>query len=81
MDAILTPDRKTLIVTSPPNNRVFPPGPGERDCNIALQDMALTKFVLGWVFVTIDDVTSEAAHVMVGNGLSPPVKDQGIPFL
>ncbi|KJA24409.1 copper radical oxidase [Hypholoma sublateritium FD-334 SS-4] len=61
MDAIMSLDRKTLTVTSPPNNRVFPPGPG-------------------WIFVTIDDVTSEAAHVMVGNGLSPPVKDQGIPL-
>ena len=81
MDAVLSLDRKTLIVTSPPNNRVFPPGPGERDYNIGLRYIALTIFVLGWIFVTIDDVTSEAAQVMVGNGLSPPVKDQGIPLL
>ncbi len=81
MDAVLSLDRKTLIVTSPPNNRVFPPGPGERSYNIALRYRALTIFVLGWIFVTIDDVTSEAAEVMVGNGLSPPVKDQGIPLL
>lgn len=58
-----------------------PPGPGERIYNITLRYRALTIFVLGWIFVTIDDVTSEAAEVMVGNGLSPPVKDQGIPLL
>ncbi|KAJ7600059.1 hypothetical protein C8J56DRAFT_768890, partial [Mycena floridula] len=27
MDATLSPDRKTLIIASPPNNRVYPPGP------------------------------------------------------
>ncbi|KDR72992.1 hypothetical protein GALMADRAFT_158624 [Galerina marginata CBS 339.88] len=59
MNAILSPDRRTLVVTSPPNNRVFPPGPA-------------------FIFLTIDDVTSEGARVMLGNGLPPPVRDQGI---
>ncbi|KAK7451030.1 hypothetical protein VKT23_012705 [Stygiomarasmius scandens] len=27
MDATLSPDQKTLEITTPPNNRVFPPGP------------------------------------------------------
>ncbi|KAF7325762.1 hypothetical protein MKEN_00426700 [Mycena kentingensis (nom. inval.)] len=59
MDAVLSPNRRTLSILSPPNNRVYPPGPG-------------------WIFVTIGDATSTAAHVMVGTGESPPVKDQGI---
>ncbi|KAF9554606.1 copper radical oxidase [Agrocybe pediades] len=59
MDAVLSPDRKSITVTSPPNNRVFPPGPA-------------------FVFLTMDDVTSEGIKVMVGNGQSPPVRDQGI---
>ncbi|KAJ7580143.1 glyoxal oxidase N-terminus-domain-containing protein [Mycena floridula] len=58
LDAKLSHDRKTLTITSPPNNRVYPPGPA-------------------WIFVTIDGVTSTAAHVMVGSGASPPVEDQG----
>jgi len=61
MNAKLNPDQKSLTIQIPPNNRVFPPGPG-------------------WIFVTIDGVTSEAAHVLVGNGLPPPVKDQGVPI-
>ena len=28
MEATLSPDRSTLSILSPPNNRVFPPGPG-----------------------------------------------------
>lgn len=28
MEATLSSDRKTLSILSPPNNRVFPPGPG-----------------------------------------------------
>ncbi|KAF8173870.1 glyoxal oxidase precursor [Mycena galopus ATCC 62051] len=28
LEATLSPDRKTLEITSPPNNRVYPPGPG-----------------------------------------------------
>jgi len=59
MDAQLSKDGKGLTITSPPNNRVFPPGPG-------------------YIFVTIGDVTSPGARVMMGNGLSPPVKDQGV---
>ncbi|KAF9069729.1 copper radical oxidase [Rhodocollybia butyracea] len=34
----------------------------------------------GYVFVTIDDVTSTGTRVMIGNGLSPPVADQGVPL-
>ena len=59
MDATLSKDGKALTVTSPPNNRVFPPGPG-------------------FIFVTIDDVTSAGEMVMVGSGASPPVPDQGV---
>ncbi|KAF9540289.1 copper radical oxidase [Agrocybe pediades] len=59
MEARLSPDRKKLSILSPPNNRVYPPGPG-------------------YIFLTVDDVTSSGAHVMVGNGLPPPVADQGI---
>ncbi|KAF5317650.1 hypothetical protein D9619_012554 [Psilocybe cf. subviscida] len=61
MTAMLSPDRKSLTVHTPPNNRIYPPGPG-------------------WIFVTIDGVTSEGAHVLVGNGLPPPVQDQGVPI-
>jgi len=59
MEATLSRDRKSLTILSPPNNRVYPPGPA-------------------YVFVTIDGVTSTGAHVMVGTGASPPVRDQGI---
>ncbi|KAF8192156.1 glyoxal oxidase N-terminus-domain-containing protein [Pholiota molesta] len=59
MDAVLSLDRKTMTVVSPPNNRIFPPGPG-------------------WVFLSTDDTWSEGVKIMVGNGLSPPVQDQGI---
>jgi hypothetical protein len=59
MEAQLSPNRKSLTITSPPNNRVFPPGPA-------------------FIFLTIDDVTSTGAHVMVGDARPPPVADQGI---
>jgi len=59
MEAVLSPDRRTLSVLSPPNNRVYPPGPA-------------------FIFVTVDDITSSGAHVMVGTGATPPVPDQGI---
>ncbi|KAF9457739.1 copper radical oxidase [Collybia nuda] len=59
MNAILTHDRKSITITSPPNNRVFPPGPA-------------------FVFLTVDGVTSTGAHVMVGDGKTPPVQDQGV---
>lgn len=62
MDHTLSRDGKTLTITAPPNNRIYPPGPG-------------------FIFVTVDDVTSEGAHVMVGDMSNPPVKDQGVPVV
>ncbi|KAF9474411.1 copper radical oxidase [Pholiota conissans] len=59
LDAVLSSNRKSLTIMSPPNNRVYPPGPA-------------------FIFVTIDDVTSKGERVMVGNGLPPPVADQGV---
>ncbi|KAF9448502.1 copper radical oxidase [Macrolepiota fuliginosa MF-IS2] len=59
MEARLSPDHKSISVLSPPNNRVYPPGPA-------------------FMYVTVDDITSAGAHVMVGNGRAPPVEDQGI---
>jgi len=56
----LSADRSTLTLTSPPNNRIYPPGPA-------------------FVYFTVDNVTSESVMVMVGNGASPPVADQGVP--
>ncbi|KAI9060002.1 copper radical oxidase [Trametes sanguinea] len=53
MDATISKDRKSLTFTTPPNGRVFPPGPAT-------------------VFLTINDVTSEGAWVMMGSGNSPP---------
>ncbi|KIK59299.1 hypothetical protein GYMLUDRAFT_169871 [Collybiopsis luxurians FD-317 M1] len=61
MEAELSKDEKSLTITTPPNNRVYPPGPA-------------------YVFVTVDDVTSKGTQVMVGNGASPPVEDQGVPL-
>ncbi|KDR73335.1 hypothetical protein GALMADRAFT_142447 [Galerina marginata CBS 339.88] len=58
-DTKLSADRKTLTVRSPPNNRVFPPGPA-------------------FLFLTIDGVTSAGTRILLGNGLPPPVRDQGI---
>ncbi|KAJ7878975.1 hypothetical protein B0H14DRAFT_1621059 [Mycena olivaceomarginata] len=58
LEANLSRDHKSLEITSPPNNRVYPPGPG-------------------YIFLTVGDTTSVGAHVMVGNGDSPPVADQG----
>ncbi|KAF9555988.1 hypothetical protein CPC08DRAFT_765528 [Agrocybe pediades] len=54
MEGRLSPDRKKLSILSPPNNRVYPPGPG-------------------YIFLTAGNVTSTGAHIMVGNGLPPPV--------
>ncbi|KXN92579.1 hypothetical protein AN958_04789 [Leucoagaricus sp. SymC.cos] len=59
MEAQLSKNGKTLAITSPPNNRVYPPGPG-------------------YIFLTVDDVTSPGVRVIMGNGASPPVEDQGI---
>ncbi|KAI9060007.1 copper radical oxidase [Trametes sanguinea] len=53
MDGKLSQDGKSLTFTTPPNGRVYPPGPAT-------------------VFLTIDDVTSEGAWVMMGSGNSPP---------
>jgi hypothetical protein len=35
---------------------------------------------LAYIFLTVDDVTSPGVRVMVGNGATPPVEDQGIPI-
>lgn len=59
MDAELSKNKKSLTITTPPNNRVYPPGPA-------------------YIFVTVDDVTSKGTRVMVGNGLAPPVEEQGV---
>ncbi|KAI0363190.1 hypothetical protein BV20DRAFT_172359 [Pilatotrama ljubarskyi] len=53
MDATISRDHRSLTFTTPPNGRIFPPGPAT-------------------VFLTIDDVTSEGAWVMMGSGRSPP---------
>ena len=53
MDAQISRDGKSLTFTTPPNGRVYPPGPAT-------------------IFLTINDVTSEGAWVMVGSGNSPP---------
>jgi len=75
MDANLSSDNKTLSVQSPPNNRVYPPGPGNhsfQSCQFAY------NFLAAFIFLTIDDITSEGVMVMVGSGASPPVLDQGL---
>ncbi|EJD50467.1 glyoxal oxidase precursor [Auricularia subglabra TFB-10046 SS5] len=53
MNATLSRDRRSLSFTTPPNGRVYPPGPA-------------------FVFLTVDDVTSEGAMVMMGSGRAPP---------
>ena len=53
MDATISDDGKSLTFTTPPNGRVYPPGPAN-------------------IFLTIDDVSSEGAWVMVGSGRAPP---------
>ncbi|KAF7424119.1 hypothetical protein PC9H_009422 [Pleurotus ostreatus] len=53
MDATISPFRNILTFTTPPNGRVFPPGPAT-------------------IFLTVDDVSSEGAWVMMGSGASPP---------
>ncbi|KAF9441736.1 copper radical oxidase [Macrolepiota fuliginosa MF-IS2] len=57
MEAELSPDHRSIL--SPPNNRVYPPGPAS-------------------MYVTVGDITSAGAHVMVGNERALPVEDQGI---
>jgi hypothetical protein len=61
MTASLSSDKKQLTFKTPPNNRVYPPGPG-------------------FVYITIDNVSSEGVMTLLGNGQSPPVKDQGVPL-
>ncbi|KAM5542479.1 hypothetical protein V8D89_003938 [Ganoderma adspersum] len=53
MDATISKDKKSLTFVTPPNGRVYPPGPAT-------------------VFLTIDDVSSEGAWVMMGSGNAPP---------
>lgn len=35
--------------------------------------------ITAFVFVTIDEVASTGTKVLLGNGLPPPVADQGMP--
>lgn len=53
LDAEVSDDGSELTFTTPPNGRVYPPGPAT-------------------LFLTVDDVTSEGAWVMMGSGNSPP---------
>lgn len=80
MDAQLSRDRRSLTIQTPPNNRVFPPGPGEI---VVFRESRERHLLIGrvhaaFVFLTIDDVTSTGASVMMGSGASPPVRDQGV---
>ncbi|KAG6817321.1 hypothetical protein H0H87_010338 [Tephrocybe sp. NHM501043] len=59
MHAVLAPNRKSITITTPPNNRVYPPGPG-------------------WIFLTVDGITGTGVQILLGNGRSPPVEDQGV---
>jgi hypothetical protein len=77
LEATLSDDHKTLEVTSPPNNRVYPPGPGRSF--IQYIGMILMCY-LAWLYVTVDDVTSPGAQVMVGSGGTPPLLDEGVPI-
>ena len=56
MDATISSDGKSLTFVTPPNGRIFPPGPAT-------------------IFLTVDDVTSEGAWVMMGSGNSPPTSE------
>ena len=53
MEATISLDRKSLTFDTPPNGKIYPPGPAT-------------------VFLTVNDVTSEGAWVMMGSGNSPP---------
>jgi len=61
MHATLASNKKSITITTPPNNKVYPPGPG-------------------WIFITVDGVSSAGTHVLIGNGKPPPVEDQGVPL-
>lgn len=56
MDATISSDGSSLTFVTPPNGRVYPPGPAT-------------------IFLTVDDVTSEGAWVMMGSGGSPPLAE------
>ena len=56
MDASLSPDRTPLTFVTPPNGRVYPPGPAR-------------------IFLTITNVTSEGAWVVMGSGNPPPTPE------
>ena len=56
MDATVAPDGQSLTFVTPPNGRVFPPGPAT-------------------IFLTINDVSSEGAMVMMGSGAAPPIME------
>ncbi|KAF5364756.1 hypothetical protein D9758_009335 [Tetrapyrgos nigripes] len=47
LEALLLPDKKTLEITSPPNNRVFPPGPAYLFLTIDGVTSTGTKIMLG----------------------------------
>jgi len=69
-----------MVIRTPPNNRVFPPGPG---ANKVYHPRILSHTEIkqsAYVYLTVDDVTSAGVRVMVGDGRPPPVKDQGIPL-
>ncbi|PIL37702.1 hypothetical protein GSI_01396 [Ganoderma sinense ZZ0214-1] len=53
MEGSISPDGRSLTFFTPPNGRVYPPGPAT-------------------IFLTIDDVSSEGAWVIVGSGKPPP---------
>nr|VWO96342.1 Nitrogen assimilation transcription factor nit-4 [Ganoderma boninense] len=53
MDATISANKKSLTFVTPPNGRIFPPGPAT-------------------IFLTIDNVTSPGAWVMMGSGNPPP---------
>jgi hypothetical protein len=36
--------------------------------------------ISAYIFLTVDDVSSTGVRVMMGDGSSPPVKDQGVPL-
>ncbi|KXN85789.1 hypothetical protein AN958_10835 [Leucoagaricus sp. SymC.cos] len=65
VEAQLSKNGNTLTIISPPNNRVYP-------------WTSPTDFVVGYIFLTVDDVTSPGVRVMIDNGASPPVEDQGV---
>lgn len=53
MEVKISKDRRSLTFTTPPNGRVYPPGPA-------------------FVYLTVDDVSSEGIHVIMGSGRAPP---------